>query len=180
MYIVLILSYTCLLLTPWSRVLLEKLTSSHLLKKFPAFYGTRRFVTTFTSVHHLSLSWASLIQSIPPHRNIVKYLKINQHQSSSESCSRMKYEYGAIVEWYWQEKTKVPGEEPVPVPETHWLTWIETRTSIALNSTAYAKAWFSYVMKWCFCCHTGEETQCHVRYTTQIPSKTLDVAFSRE
>jgi hypothetical protein len=27
------------LLTPWSRVLLEKLTSLQLVKKFPAFYG---------------------------------------------------------------------------------------------------------------------------------------------
>jgi hypothetical protein len=31
----------------------------------PAFYGTRRFITTFTSARHLSLSWASPIQSIP-------------------------------------------------------------------------------------------------------------------
>jgi len=28
------------LLTPWSRVLLEKLTGSQLVKKFPTFYGT--------------------------------------------------------------------------------------------------------------------------------------------
>jgi hypothetical protein len=28
------------LVTPWSRDLLEKLTSFHLVKKFPAFYGT--------------------------------------------------------------------------------------------------------------------------------------------
>ena len=54
------------LLTPWSRVL-EKLTGLQLVKKFPAFYGTRRFITTFTSDRHLSLSWASLIQSMPPH-----------------------------------------------------------------------------------------------------------------
>ena len=56
----------CNLLTPYSRVLLEKLTGWQLVKKFPAFYGTRRFITAFTSVHHLSLSWASSIQSIPP------------------------------------------------------------------------------------------------------------------
>ena len=31
--------------SPWSRVLLEKLTVSQLVKKFPAFYGTRRFIT---------------------------------------------------------------------------------------------------------------------------------------
>jgi len=44
------------LLTPWSRVLLEMLTGSQLLKKFPAFYGTRRFITAYTSARHLSLS----------------------------------------------------------------------------------------------------------------------------
>jgi len=52
------------LLTPWSRVLLEKLTGFHLVKKFPAFYGTRRFITAFTSARHLSLSWATTIQSM--------------------------------------------------------------------------------------------------------------------
>ena len=55
------------LLTPWCRVLLEKLTGLQLVKKFPAFHGTRRFITALTSVRHLSLSWASPIQSIYPH-----------------------------------------------------------------------------------------------------------------
>ena len=55
------------LLTPWCRVLLEQLTGLQLVKKFPAFHGTRRFITAPTSVRHLSLSWASPIQSIYPH-----------------------------------------------------------------------------------------------------------------
>jgi len=42
------------LLNPWRRVLLEKLTGSQLVKNFPAFYGTRRFNTGFTSARHLS------------------------------------------------------------------------------------------------------------------------------
>jgi hypothetical protein len=54
------------LLTPWSRVLPEKLKRPELLKKFPTFYGTRRFITAFTRARHLSLSWATLIQSMPP------------------------------------------------------------------------------------------------------------------
>jgi len=54
------------LLTPWCRVLLEKLTGSQLVKKFPAFHGTRRFITALTTFRHLSLSWASPIQSIYP------------------------------------------------------------------------------------------------------------------
>ena len=55
------------LLTPWCRVLLEKLTGLQLLKIFPAFHGTRRFIAALTSVCNLSLSWTSLIQSIYPH-----------------------------------------------------------------------------------------------------------------
>jgi len=47
------------LLTPWCRVLPEQLTGLQLVKKFPAFHGTRRFITALTSVRHLSLSWAS-------------------------------------------------------------------------------------------------------------------------
>ena len=55
------------LLTPWCRVPLEKLTGLQLVKKLPAFHGTRRFITALTSFRHLSLSWASPIQSINPH-----------------------------------------------------------------------------------------------------------------
>ena len=55
------------LLTPWCRVLLEQLTGLQLVKKFPAFHGTRRFITALTSVRHLSLSWARPIQSTCPH-----------------------------------------------------------------------------------------------------------------
>ena len=55
------------LLTPWCRVLPEELTGLQLVKKFPAFHGTRRFISALTSVRHLSLSWASLIQFILPH-----------------------------------------------------------------------------------------------------------------
>ena len=43
-------------LTVWSRVRLEKLTGSQLVKKFPAFFGTRRFITAVTSASQLSLS----------------------------------------------------------------------------------------------------------------------------
>jgi deferrochelatase/peroxidase EfeB len=55
------------LLTPWRRVLLEQLTGLLLVKKFPAFHGTRRFITALTSVRHLSLSWASPIRTTYPH-----------------------------------------------------------------------------------------------------------------
>ena len=59
--------FICYLLTPWCRVFPGQLTGLQLVKKFPAFHGTRRFITTLTSVRHLSLSWASPIHSTCPH-----------------------------------------------------------------------------------------------------------------
>jgi hypothetical protein len=38
------------------QVLLEKLTGSQPVKKFPALYGMRKFITAFTRARHLSLS----------------------------------------------------------------------------------------------------------------------------
>ena len=64
------------LLTPWCRVLLEKLTGLQLVKKFPAFHVTRRFITALTSVRHLSLSWDSPIQSIYPHPTSWRFILI--------------------------------------------------------------------------------------------------------
>jgi hypothetical protein len=50
----------------WYRVLLEKLVTQ-LVKKFLAFYGTRRFIAGFRRVRYWSLSWATWIQSTSLH-----------------------------------------------------------------------------------------------------------------
>jgi len=42
----------------------NRFSASH---KFPAFHGTRRFITAVTSARYLSLCWASLFQPISPH-----------------------------------------------------------------------------------------------------------------
>jgi len=44
------------LLTPCSRVLLEKLTGSAASQEIPRIFGTPRFITVLTSARHLSLS----------------------------------------------------------------------------------------------------------------------------
>jgi hypothetical protein len=54
-------------LTQWSRILLEKVTGLQLVKKFTTIYGTTMFIAALKSARHLSLSWASSIQSTPPH-----------------------------------------------------------------------------------------------------------------
>jgi hypothetical protein len=63
-------------LTAWSRIL-EKfiVVYAQLVKKFPVFYGTRRFITVFTRARHWPLSSARLIQYTPQfpdiHFNII-------------------------------------------------------------------------------------------------------------
>jgi hypothetical protein len=49
----------------WSWALFEKPPNVRLLKNFPAFYGTRRFITVFTRALHWSLFWARSIQPLP-------------------------------------------------------------------------------------------------------------------
>ena len=63
---IIILVHLTYLLTPWGRVLLEKLTGSAAIQEIPRIFGTWRFITVFTSVRHLSLSWANSIQSPQP------------------------------------------------------------------------------------------------------------------
>ena len=58
---------TVCMLGAWSWVLFEKLPGSQQVKKFPAFYGTRRFITAFTTARHLPLSWTNSFQSMPSH-----------------------------------------------------------------------------------------------------------------
>jgi hypothetical protein len=63
------------LLTAWSTVLLDKLTGLQLVKKFPAFYATRSFITAFTSACHLSV----LSQLNPVHTLTYHFLKTHLH-----------------------------------------------------------------------------------------------------
>jgi hypothetical protein len=59
---------------------LENLIGSQLVKKSSAFYGTKRFFTPFTSVCHLSLSWARSIPSMLPPTNFPKiHLILSSH-----------------------------------------------------------------------------------------------------
>jgi hypothetical protein len=46
-----------------SRDLLEKLIVAQLVKKFPAFYKTRKLITMLTRTRDLAISWARWIQS---------------------------------------------------------------------------------------------------------------------
>jgi hypothetical protein len=56
--------------------LLDKPWILRLLKNFPAFYRTRRFIFVFTRTLHWSLSWAKSIQSITSHPISLRYVLI--------------------------------------------------------------------------------------------------------
>jgi hypothetical protein len=79
------------LLTPWSRVHLEKLTGSAASQEIPRIFGTRRFLTVLTRARHLSLCWTNSIQSPQPPptswRSVLilsSHLRLGNH---TEHCS---------------------------------------------------------------------------------------------
>jgi len=81
-------------LTPCCRVLLWRLTGLQLLKKFPAFHGTRRFITAHKSVRQLSLSWISPIQSIYTHpTSFISVLILSTHLHLGPKIYLRKFNY---------------------------------------------------------------------------------------
>ena len=83
------------ILRPRSRDPLEHLTGFRLVKKFPAFCGSRRFITAFTSDRHLSLSWVTWIQSIPP--NPTSWRSFLLHSSHLHLCLPLKLIYTLLI-----------------------------------------------------------------------------------
>jgi hypothetical protein len=72
----------CMELIPWARVLLKKLTGLQLVKKFPAFYGTWRFITTFRTARFPFLCWARAIRCMPLNHFLKIHFNIIPHSTS--------------------------------------------------------------------------------------------------
>ena len=91
------------LLTPWCRALLEKLTRLQLVKKFPTFHGTRRFITALTNrPPHFSI----LGQPNPVHIPTSHLLEIHPniiHPSTPRSPQ-------------WSLQLRLPHQDPIHPP----------------------------------------------------------------
>jgi len=141
--LILLLTYLLTyLLTPCCRVLLEKLTGLQLVKKFPAFHGTRRFITALTSVRHLSLSWASPIQSVYPHttssRSILilsTHLRLGLSRDLFPSGFPTKTLWvrreGCIGSW-WGNRSERDHWEDLGVDGCIILGWISRRWDVGI------------------------------------------------
>jgi hypothetical protein len=72
-----IIGYITDLLTPWSKVLLEKLTGSQLIKKFSPILRNSK---SYYCIHDLSLLWARSVQFMPVHITSWKsFLLVSSH-----------------------------------------------------------------------------------------------------
>jgi len=105
------LDYKAYLLTPWSRVLLEKLSGSAATQEIPRIFGTRRFITVLTSAHHLFLSSANSIQSSQPPSHFLK-IHLNIILPSASGSPQ------------WSLSLRIPYQNPVqpsPLPHTRHM-----------------------------------------------------------
>ena len=121
------------LLTPRCRVLPEQLTGLQLVKKFPAFHGTRMFITALTSVRHLSVSWASPIQSIYPHPTSWRSILI------LSTHLRLVLPSGLFPFGFPTKTLYTPLSSPIRATHTHTHTHIHihTHTYLEIRNTSH-------------------------------------------
>jgi len=93
------------------------------VKKFPPVYGTRRFITAFTSARHLSLSWAISIHSMLSHpiswRSILilsSHLRLGLPSGLFPSGFPIKTLYTCTLHhtWYMPRPSKKKKGKPDP------------------------------------------------------------------
>jgi len=120
------------LLTPWCRVLLEKLTGLQLVKKFPAFHGILRFITA----HYKR----------PPPVSILG-------NTSGLFCLQRKH---PAYEWFWTDffyREVLLAPHPTPKLEDHPRRLSTTAYSIysqlpSLSETVPLSATWGRAMSW--------------------------------
>ena len=140
------------LLTPWSRVLLENLTHFQVVKKFPIYYWSRRFITAFTSDCHLSYpepAWSSPYPTphfLKIHLNIIPPIYAWVFQVVSFSSG-------------FQTKPCICLSSPLPIsfvsiwsPEQYWVRRRSTSSSLCryrfiVSYSAQPTTCFSHLLR---------------------------------
>jgi hypothetical protein len=84
----------------WSWALLGKPPIVQLLKNFPAFYGTRRFIIVFTRALHWSLFWARSIQPTPSHPVSLRSILILSTHLRLGLPSGLHHERRILIKFY--------------------------------------------------------------------------------
>jgi hypothetical protein len=91
-------------LTPWSSVILRKLTGLHLFKKYSAIYGSRKFISLFTRVRQLTVFY------VEESRNIGTYYIIEdplcQKRYSNFICAWVKV-FSVTLRIYSKQEDRV-------------------------------------------------------------------------
>ena len=74
-------------LTPWRRILLEKLTVPQLVNKFPAFYGIQKHTTVFTKTRHLVHIRVNVVLNLSSYFLTIRYNTAHSSTPISTKCS---------------------------------------------------------------------------------------------
>ena len=89
------------LLSPRCRVLPEQLTGLQLVKKFPAFHGTRRFITALTSVRHENKPTNYNKAYHTPHWTPYMYIKVKFPVFTEQIARRGNSTAQSPSSWWW-------------------------------------------------------------------------------
>jgi hypothetical protein len=123
-------------ITPWSRFLFE-MTGSQLVKKFPSFCRTRKFINGFTTARHISLSLASSIQSMYPHPTswifiliLSSYLHLILPNGLFPSCFPTNIRYAPLL---------------APIRATSQSSWFDTRKMFGEEYRSLCSLLFSFL-----------------------------------
>jgi hypothetical protein len=125
---------TYYLLIPLSRILLARLTGLELVKNFPPFYGTRRFITAFTISRRLSLSWASPIQSTSPH-----FFSWKSHPNITHPFTTGSPQ--------WSLSPRFPYQNPIHAPRLPHLRYVPPTPPISFFSILLPAQYWVRIIK---------------------------------